>query len=232
MALGAFLAFARAVPLPERHRRREHRPRQRARRLPGHQLLHSRPTVTALPRVLLWFAVCLLTACGGSEHSGFPADHCVDGCVAADDVLVVEPANALLLVGSERQLIATVVSRDGSRRDVTGAVTWASDEAGTVTVSAAGAVTGVSPGLSTVTAQLPTLEARANVLVSGLAVQELRVSPAYARVLPILFQQYTATAVLSDGTTVDVTRIASWSVSDGAIAHVDDRGLAQGLAEG
>src|SRR5262245_37875112 len=143
MALGAFLAFARAVPLPERHRRREHRPRQRARRLPGHQLLHSRPTVTALPRVLLWFAVCLLTACGGSEHSGFPADHCVDGCVASDDVLVVEPANALLLVDSERQLIASVVSRDGSRRDVTGSVTWLSEDDTIAAVSDGGVVVGV-----------------------------------------------------------------------------------------
>jgi len=179
-----------------------------------------------------WFTAALLAACGGGDHAGFPADHCVDECIAPGDVLVIEPAQSVLLAGSERQLSATVLSTDGSRRDVTAVVTWVSDDAGIVAVSPAGVATGVSPGLAAVSARLPSLEARASLLVSGLAVQEVRVTPALRALLPGLTQQYAATAVLTDGTTVDVTRSAAWSVGDGAVASIDERGLAQGIAQG
>jgi hypothetical protein len=182
-------------------------------------------------RLVCLIAAVLLAACG-TKHSGFPTDHCVDDCLAGGEVLVVEPANTLLLVQGARQLAATVVSVDGSRRDVTQSVTWSSDDSQVATISASGEVTGIAPGQGAVTARLPTLEARARVLVSGLTVQAIHVSPAYAHVPPGLTKQFTATAVLSDGTRVDVTRGSTWSTGNGAIASIDANGLAQGLAEG
>src|SRR5262249_49531895 len=157
-------------------------------------------------RILLLAAATLLAACS-DHHAGFPADHCTQDCVTGDQVLVIEPANPLLLVSGERQLSATIVNGDGSRRHVTGAVSWSSDATPVFTVSSGGAVTGMAPGQGTVQARTPTLQAQANVRVSGLTVQQLHVTPAFDLLLPGMAQQYTASAVLADGTTVDVTNL-------------------------
>src|SRR5262245_34215615 len=175
-------------------------------------------------------ASLLITACD-SDHSGFPADHCVQDCVTGDETLVVEPGQSLLLVDSERQLKATLVATDGSQQDVTAVVSWASN-APQVAAVAGGEVTGVAPGTAMVTASLATLRAQADVHVTNLAVQQVVVSPAYSRLLPGLSQQYMATAVLSDGSTVDITRQVTWSVGNAAVAQIDARGLARAVAEG
>jgi trimeric autotransporter adhesin len=184
-----------------------------------------------LKRALLLSAVLLLAACD-SDNRGFPADHCTQDCVASDDVLVIEPANSLLLVDGRRQLTATVVSIDGRRRDVTAAAAWRSADSRIATVSTGGDVAAVTPGQTTVTATLPALAAQARVVVSGLTVREVHVSPAYSRILPEFTQQYAAVALLSDGSSVDVTRHVGWSVGDGTIASIDTGGLARGLADG
>jgi len=188
----------------------------------------SRLTVRAcLPLV----ASLLLAACD-NESSGFPADRCRDNCVVGNETLVVAPSNSLLVPGSERQLRATLINADGSSRDVTESATWTSASGAIVAVSADGLMTGIAPGATTVTAALPTLSAQAQVAVTGLQVAQLVVSPAYRRLLPGLGQQYTAKAVLSDGATVDVTSVVTWSVGNTAVASIDANGLARALAEG
>lgn len=173
----------------------------------------------------------LLSACGG-DHSGFPADQCTTDCVTGNEILVVEPAATVMLAGGERQLRAWLVAADGSRRDVTADASWRSDDAAAVAVSATGDLTAQAAGRSTVTASLPALEASADVRVSNLDVTELIVSPAWRRLLPGLSTRYTATAVLSDGTTIDATRQTEWSTADTAVAVIDADGRATAIAEG
>jgi uncharacterized protein YjdB len=191
----------------------------------------SRLTREARELASMLLAGLLLAACD-SDDKGFPADQCADDCVTGDETLVVAPANALLLVGSERQLMATIVAPDGTREDVTDLVDWESGNSALATVSAGGLVRGVAPGGTQVTAALPKLNARADVAVSNLSVDRVLVSPAYRRLLPGLPQQYTAAAVLTDGTNVDVTTRVTWSVGSPAVATIDAAGLARALAEG
>lgn len=181
---------------------------------------------------LAWASIASLLAACSNQNAGFPADHCADDCVTPDQQLVIEPANSLLLVGSERRLTAMVLSPDGSRRDVTASVIWSSGDPQVFTVSADGTAAGVAPGQGVITARLPTLSAEARVVVSGQSVQQVRVSPIYERVTPGLTQQYKATAVLTDGAEVDITNHAGWSTSNGAVASIDAHGAAQGLAAG
>lgn len=178
----------------------------------------------------LLFAV-LLAACSG-KHSGFPSDHCSSDCPTGNEMLAIAPARTLLLAGSERQLQAVLVASDGSRRDVSDSVEWRSNNATLVTVSADGVVTGVATGATTVTASLPTLEAHAEVAVTNLSVDQLVVSPAHRKLLPGLPQQYTATAVLSNGSTVDVTTRVQWLASDPTVASIDSSGRAVAITEG
>jgi len=187
--------------------------------------------MTRLTGAAAVLANLLLAACG-SDHGGFPADHCLEDCVTGNETLVVEPSQSLLLVGSQRQLKATLVESDGSRRDVTGAASWTTGNGTLAGVSPSGLVTGIAPGSTTVTAALTTLSATANVAVTNLRAEGIVVSPAYRRSLPGLIQQYTATAVLSDGSQVDVTTVVAWSVGNAAVASIDSQGRARALAEG
>jgi hypothetical protein len=184
------------------------------------------------PRRWLPLVAGLLLAACDSDNAGFPADHCLVDCIEGDEILIVAPSQSLLLTGSERALTATLVAADGIRRDVTAVVDWTSGNSAIATVSAGGIVQGVAPGATNVTAALPTFSARAEIAVTDLGVDQLVISPAYRRLLPGLGQQYTATAVLSNGSTVDVTSVVAWSVGNSAVASIDADGLATALAEG
>lgn len=61
---------------------------------------------------------------------------------------------------------------------------------------------------------------------------EIQVSPATSNVLIGTSQQYTATAILDDSTTQNVTSSATWSTSDDSVATIDDNGIATGVNSG
>jgi len=60
----------------------------------------------------------------------------------------------------------------------------------------------------------------------------VQVSPANTYVLVGESEQFTATAVFSDGTTEDVTATAIWNISDKSIAVINDKGTATGISVG
>jgi len=186
--------------------------------------------MTRSSRMASFLASLLIAACG-TDHGGFPADHCSQSCVTGDETLVIAPAQSLLLVDSDAELTATLVAKDGNHSDVTAFVRWASDNRRIASV-AAGNVTGVAPGRAKVTATLATLQAQADIVVSNQTAREIAVSPALARSLPGLLRRYTATAVLSDGSKVDITHHVTWSVGNTSVDRIDERGLDRALAEG
>jgi len=173
----------------------------------------------------------LLSACD-NDHGGFPADNCAADCLSGDELLVIEPARSLLLVGSKLAASATLVDSDGRRLDVTDSVLWRSDDSRIASVAVEGDLKGVASGQTAITAKLGMLAARADVRVSALAVSQIDVSPAYRHLLPGHTLQYAAVAVLADGSKVDVTRNVLWSSDHAAVASIDASGRANGVAEG
>ncbi|HDZ8897942.1 TPA: Ig-like domain-containing protein, partial [Aeromonas dhakensis] len=87
-----------------------------------------------------------------------------------------------------------------------------------------------------------TFTGTAQLVVSNAVVTALQVTPASERMPVGLSRQFTATAVLSDGSTVDVTQDAAvaWSTSEPAIATITTgntsgtplNGLASGVRQG
>ncbi|MDX2039413.1 MAG: choice-of-anchor Q domain-containing protein [Isosphaeraceae bacterium] len=69
-------------------------------------------------------------------------------------------------------------------------------------------------------------------LESDLTVTSIAVYTDDATVAGGLTAQFTATATLSDGSTLDVTRFATWASTDPAIATISGAGLASALAQG
>lgn len=120
------------------------------------------------------------------------------------------------------QLKATAQLSDGTTRDVTAAATWESSNAALATVSAGGVVTVISSGELDIRATYQGVAGSLHLLVTRVPVTSVTVAgkptPGDATF------QLNATARLSDGTTQDVTRSASWSSSNTSIATVSPIG--------
>ena len=154
------------------------------------------------------------------------------------DELKVTPAVTDVLVGGQQQYTATVLLTDGDEIDVTGEVLWQSVDPDIATVSLSGLATGIATGEATITATLTYQgvdypgSARLRVKPPAVTVDELLVEPGYVETVFEETVQFTATALLSDSTSVDVTRDVSWSSSDANVAQVDSRGRATAVSDG
>jgi hypothetical protein len=193
---------------------------------------------------LLSIFSAVLVGCGGGD-SGLGKVPSVgevpsvrSGQVAS---LVVTPKNATVAVGLTVQMQADAVQNDGQVVSVTTnpGLTWASEHEDVATIDSEGRLIGRSPGTATITAELvdkdgSTVSDSVTVTVKPAIVQSLQVTPPSETVPAGLGKQFSATAVLSDGTTYDITRDTNtkWSSEDGAIATISALGLATGQRQG
>ncbi|MGO9452235.1 MAG: beta strand repeat-containing protein [Candidatus Binataceae bacterium] len=141
-----------------------------------------------------------------------------------------------LAVGTTGQLTATGTFSDGTTLDLTSSVSWTTSESGIAVVSNAtgtqGLVLGVSAGNATITAFLKGISGTTPVTVTSAVLNSITITPVNPSVAIGTTQQLTATGVYSDGSTADLTNLASWTSSNTAIATVDSTGLLTGIAEG
>ena len=127
--------------------------------------------------------------------------------------------------GTLSQLTATGIFSDGSNQDITTQVTWASSNVGVATQSntsgTKGMLTAISQGTTSVTASLNGVTGTANVTVPASAptIVSIAISGTVS-LINGLGHQYTATATYSDGTTVDVTKMAVWNSSSNSVATI------------
>jgi uncharacterized protein YjdB len=152
----------------------------------------------------------------------------------------VSPAGLTLAVGARRQFTAQAIFSDGTSRDVTAAATWTSDQpavAGVSVVAATrGLVTAVGAGTANIQAAFGGLTGSVLLTVSPAMLVSIQVTP-FNTTLPIgTAMPYQATGLLSDGTSTDLTALASWQSSDPTVAAVSNaaatRGLVTALAGG
>lgn len=162
--------------------------------------------------------------------------------------LQVTPANDSVPVGMTKQYTAIAFLSDGSTRDVTNdpALSWSSYAPSIATISnkpgTKGLATGLTPGDTIITASGTAnntqFSASVQLTVSDTVVTQLQITPASGLVPVGLGLPYTATAILSDGSSLDVTNepALSWSSSDARIASISndvaDKGKATGILAG
>src|SRR5437868_6221279 len=72
------------------------------------------------------------------------------------DLVVLSPANPVIVYPPWLQLTASGVYSDGSTQDLTASVTWTSAAPATAAISSSGLATSIDPGTSTITATLGT----------------------------------------------------------------------------
>lgn len=148
----------------------------------------------------------------------------------------VLPEGAQVPAGFARALVAVGDYVDGTQRDLTSVAGWDAANTATVTV-AAGRVTGVGAGETTVTARVGAVAATTPVMVTAATLQTLVLAPDNGPIFaPGRTEAFSAFGTFDDGTMYDVTETASWVSSDTSVATVSDslgtRGQVTGLDVG
>ena len=146
--------------------------------------------------------------------------------------LTISPANPSVAVNTTQALTATGNYSDGSSRDLTALVTWSSSNVGHATVDAAGLVKGVAAGSATITATLGSVSQSTTVTVNAPSISSISVTPEDLTLPAGISQQYTATAIYTDGSSQDLVSGVAWTSSATSVATIDGNGLAAILAEG
>jgi uncharacterized protein YjdB len=152
----------------------------------------------------------------------------------------VTPAPAIVLrPGATRRFSATARLNNGVSQDVTSQVTWTSSNEAAASVGNTpadfGVVTALGEGDTTISATHSTsVQGRSIVFVRGEAAKlaAVVVTPNPATFGVGKTQQFAALGVYSDGSTKDLTSSVTWSSARGAIASIDAKGLALGIATG
>jgi uncharacterized protein YjdB len=148
---------------------------------------------------------------------------------AALTSIAITPATVNLAAGLTQQLTATGTYSDGTTKNITGTVSWTSAATATATVNAAGVVTGVLAGTTTVQAAAGTMTATSTITVSAPTLLAVTVTPTSAQIAAGTTQQLTAMGSYSDGTTRDLSNIATWTTAQPLTASVSNTGLVSGL---
>lgn len=179
-----------------------------------------------------------------AEYEGFHIEQEIDVTASTLESISLVPANMNLAKGANGRFVAQGRFSDGTTLDLSSAVIWVSGdttvaEVRTGDTTAAGQVDAIDDGTTTVTAKFYLLSApsdpllaTSNVTVAGTELASLVVLPALVELAPAAAQQLTVTATYSDGSTADVSAMASWSTLDPSVATVSSTGLLTAVADG
>src|ERR1700692_2073868 len=153
---------------------------------------------------------------------------------ATGAVMVVAPtltsisitsSQASIPLGENQPLSAMGTYNDGSTRNLTSSVRWASSDSAVLSFNNGNIATATAMGTATVTATLGTVSGTTLLNVDAPAVISFFVAPVDLVLTPGASQQLSVLAEFSDSTTQDMTASVSWSSANPAIAQVSDQGL-------
>jgi 6-phosphogluconolactonase (cycloisomerase 2 family) len=150
--------------------------------------------------------------------------------------ITVTPASASVVAGLTLQFTATGVYSDSSQKDLSSTVSWKSSDTSKAIISAAGLVTGVAAGASTITATYTnattgSMSGQDALTVAPPNLLSVVISP-NAPTIPVGGTlKFSAIGTYTDGTTTPLTTGVTWASSNTAAATIDPTsGLASAAA--
>ena len=146
--------------------------------------------------------------------------------------IAISPAASSIPVNTSQQFTATGTYSDGTSRDLTTLVTWASSANGIATIDVNGMAAGVAAGTANISATLGAVSNSTTLTVNAPAIASIAVTPVGLTLGIGIHQQYTATALYTDGSSQDLSSAVTWSSSATSVATVDNTGLATTVAAG
>src|SRR5580700_4061198 len=161
------------------------------------------------------------------------------GCQAASTTttktltaIAVTPSTMSMTIGATERFTATAIYSDESTANVSSTVAWSSSTPASATVNSTGNATAVAPGSNTITATLSGVSGTAILTVQPQSLTVIAITPNPASLIVGATQQFTATGTYNDGSTANVTSLASWTSSTPSVATINSTGLATGVASG
>jgi hypothetical protein len=146
--------------------------------------------------------------------------------------IAISPVGPSIVQGQSKQLTAAGVFSDGSKRDMTQSVTWASTQPSIASINQSGLASGNLAGSATITATSGSIAASDTLTVMPVALVSIAVSPQSPSVPKGMAKALDAVATFSDGTQLDITDSATWSAAPTGIATVSATGVVTGQAVG
>ncbi len=145
--------------------------------------------------------------------------------------LSIQPNSMTIADGTTSKLSAIGLFNDGSTRDVSTQATWSSSNPAAATVQTNGKMTGLNPGLTTVTATLLSQSVSVTVNVTNATVVSISVTPSISSLAPGTQITFVATGQFSDSSTQIISGDVNWSSSDSTVATVSTTPGTRGIAE-
>src|SRR5271165_5629261 len=146
--------------------------------------------------------------------------------------IAVTPVNPSIAAGTQQQFTATGTYSDGSKQNVTNAVTWTSSATSVATINSTGLASGIAAGNTTIQAASGSINGTTGLTVTAPVLVSIAVTPVNPSIAAGTQQQFTATGTYSDGSKQDLTSSATWTSSAPAVATISGSGLATAVAVG
>src|SRR5271166_2244335 len=147
--------------------------------------------------------------------------------------IAVTPVNPSIAAGTQQQFTATGTYSDGSKQNVTNAVTWTSSATSVATINSAGLASGIAAGNTTIQATWGSINGATGLTVTAPVLVSIAVTPVNPSIAAGTQQQFTATGTYSDGSKQNLTASATWTSSATSVATISSSaGLATALAVG
>ncbi len=147
--------------------------------------------------------------------------------------IAVTPATATVADGTTQQYKAVASFSDGSTQDLTNTVSWSSSIPADATINSSGLASTTATGTVTISAQSGGQTGTATLTISNATPNGLQITPSSISGLPAGdFQQLTATATFTDGSSQNVTSSATYYTSDPTVATVNQSGNVSAVGPG
>jgi peptidoglycan hydrolase-like protein with peptidoglycan-binding domain len=178
--------------------------------------------------------ICVV-ANGTDTMGGSDVTNVSVSCSVALESITVTPSNSHLPVGINEQFTATGHYSDSSTADITTSVVWDLSDQTVATINNAGLLTGLSAGLTQVSATMDGVSGTTTLTVTDAVLVAITISPSNPSVARNSSIQLSAIGTFSDSSEVDITNQAAWASTHTNIATInntDHKGNVTGVAGG
>jgi uncharacterized protein YjdB len=148
--------------------------------------------------------------------------------------LAINPATPTIAIGTAQPFSLIGTFSDGvTIVDLTASARWQTSNYQDAVINRQGVATGVEAGSVTITGSINGQSpATATLTVSNATVQSITVTPATPTIALGSMQQFAASGLFSDGSTQDITSVATWTSSTPTVAVVNQKGVASSTTHG
>jgi hypothetical protein len=146
--------------------------------------------------------------------------------------IALTPTTSVLAPASTLQYSAIGTYSDNKSLNLNRLAQWSSSDSNTATISAFGLATAQSAGAATITVQMGSVNATANLVVASSQLASISVTPLTAGVPVQINTQFTALGTFQDASTQDLTQSVTWTSTPVTTATVSNVGGSKGQATG